>query len=96
MQQMDEEGESPIPRPAMSEWSPEMERLTSIDNQLRMLRMEQIGTATGKTPKIEMLSGPKTAAEGMEFKHRKKTHYSLAARLLPHKREELLAKANEE
>lgn len=88
-------------RPLINEFSPEVEAIRSLENQIRVMRSEAVSIASGKAgPEVQFLKGPQTVIDDLvasaKYKKRAREHYSLAARLLPHRREELLAKADQE
>lgn len=84
------------PRPSMSTYSVVVEELRGLRNEVRLMRAENVGIATGgKPPTPQLLFGPKTAMEDVQGKSRIRDHLLLSARLLPHKRDEYLARAEE-
>lgn len=90
MESPDFEEEPKDPRPRMSDDSATVVMLRDIANQIRALRSDTITVAGGKAGKMDYLKPPKTAMESAAYERRRRDHLSLAARLLPHKREQLL------
>lgn len=78
-------------RPDMAVDSAEVVMLRDIANQLRLLNHHTVSAHGGNAGKIDWLKGPQTAMEIAEVRIKRRNHLSLAARLLPHKREQLEA-----
>lgn len=74
------------PRQRLSEWSPEMERLTDVYDRLGELIRVVLATSTRKRPKkIPPAPRPTTALERVRNRMREQKHRSIVARVLPHK-----------
>lgn len=81
--------------PAMTAYTPEVEELRKVINELRILRTLFIQSKSEKgapTVKPVLLGGPKTALQyamrRAEYLRKKAKHEALVARVLPHRRKE--------
>jgi hypothetical protein len=80
--------ESKNVKPPWQSWSPEVDKLNAIENELRMLRSTLVGVNGGKL-KFEPAPRPGSAIEDaqkkVDYERKKRVHKSLVAKLLPNK-----------
>lgn len=87
----DERGiEAPAWTPPLETYTAEVEMLRDVVNELRTLVTVTLQVAGGKPGKPQLVPPPETAAKRVAYKSRERKHKQLAARLLPHKRAQLL------
>lgn len=73
------------PRRRMSEWSPEVELLSTVVDRISEL-IQAIAAGHGAKPtKIAPQPRPETAHERVQLRERIRKHEALVARVLPHK-----------
>ncbi len=75
------------PKRRMSEWSVEVELLSTAVDRLSELIQTIAATAGAKPSRIQPQPRPQTAAERVEARMRLQKHRSIVARVLPHKAE---------
>lgn len=80
--------------PSLTKWTPEVEMLARVVNELRILNAAFVmanSSGNAAKPKPEMLHGPTTALQRAlaQRRHaeRERKHQALVARVLPHKRQ---------
>lgn len=82
-------GETKKYNPAWQTWSPEVERLANIEDELRQLRSTLIAVNGAKPPKLEAVARPKSKIseekELADYRRKRKVHKSLVAKMLPNK-----------
>lgn len=80
-------GEEKKHHPGWQTWSPEVERLANIEDELKQLRSTLIAVNGSKPPRLEAVPRPKSkiAEEKEKADYRRKlgVHKSLVAKLLP-------------
>jgi Cys-tRNA synthase (O-phospho-L-seryl-tRNA:Cys-tRNA synthase) len=76
----------PLPSAArrLSEWSPELEGIAVLVDELRQLTAVTLAAAGGKPPTFKPFSRPVTALDRLLVKQRKERHDFLVKQLLPH------------
>lgn len=80
-------GESVVERkgPSLRTWSPEVDRLTRIIEELKMLQSLTVAVGSGSKPKkVKPEPRPQTAMETARLRLRNERHAILRARMLPH------------
>jgi hypothetical protein len=83
-------GSTPEWAPPLTTYTAEVEMLRDVVNELRTLVHVQLAAGGGKPGKPQYVPPPTTAAKRVAWKQRERKHKALAARLLPHKRAQLL------
>jgi hypothetical protein len=77
-------------KPGWQGWSPEVDKLASIENELRLLRSTLV-SVNGGTLKFEPVDRPESAIEEAikkaEYRRKLSVHERLKAKLLPGKRD---------
>lgn len=68
--------------PPWSTWSPEVELLTRIEDQLKIVANRVVAAQGGKAPKPEFASRPKSAIQKAILRNRWKQHDALKAKLI--------------
>lgn len=81
---------TPTERPtrALNEWSPEVELLTALVNEIRGYRADYAyvsANGKGSRKKPDLVEGPRTALESELKKARQDRHSGIKAALLPHR-----------
>lgn len=69
----------------MSDYSPELERLTDLVDRVNELIQATIAVAGVKPKSVKAAPRPTTVLERVRKRNREKKHRDLVARLLPHK-----------
>jgi hypothetical protein len=84
-------GEEKKHHPGWQTWSPEVEHLASIEDELRQLRSTLIAVNGAKPPQMEPVTRPKSKVAEQkklaDYRRKLKVHDSLVAKMLPHKAE---------
>ncbi len=89
-------GSSPEWTPPLTTYTAETEMLRDVVNELRTLVTVTLQASGGKPGKPQLVPPPATAAKRVAWKSRERKHKQLAARLLPHKRAQLLEELDAE
>jgi len=71
------------PAPSLAIWSPEVDRLTTIIDELRVLQQAYVGAGGGKAKPPKFMPRPETALESARLRRKQRQHEALSARLVP-------------
>lgn len=84
-------GEKKKFNPPWNTWSPEVERLAGIEDELRQLRSTLIAVNGGKPGKMEPVERPTSMVaeekKKADYQRKKKVHDRLVSKMLPNKAE---------
>lgn len=72
------------PHPPISSWSPEVELLADIADELKALRtvLIAVNSEKGRAPKLKPTPRPRTMLDKVRASHRRAKHETLANRVL--------------